>query len=109
MSNIILERSWHDAAREARSHRDSSLAAPGPDLDPSYGGKEALDITHLPAKSLTSEEQHITEADPQHLVAMLQCGKLTSVAVTKAYLRRAAVAQTLVSRFALIRIAFQSY
>ena len=55
-----------------------------------------LNITAVPRKLLLPHEIEITETPAETLVAALASGSLTSVEVTKAFLRRAGLAQKLV-------------
>ena len=92
---LPVGRHWTDIAREAREHRDETIAR----VDPRLLSVRDLpqDVTAVPASHLDPEEKAITEETPESLLSRLNTGKLTSLAVTKAFLRRAAVAQMLVS------------
>lgn len=87
--------SWQSIAQRAQDHRDATVAAvqpPIPDLQ-----DLPLDSTPIPKTILTPEEIAITESDPVELLEKLASGALSSVEVTKAFLRRAALAQKLVN------------
>lgn len=87
--------SWQSIAQKAQEHRDDTIALVEP---PPLDLKDLpLDSTTIPRTVLTTEELNITESDPADLVSKLQSGTFTSVEVTKAFLRRAAVAQNLVN------------
>lgn len=78
--------------------RDGSLARVEPPLGP-LPDPLPLNVTGVPRQLLTEEECEITETEPIALVEKISKGEYTSVAVTKAFLRRAALAQKLVSCF----------
>ena len=87
--------SWKSIAQRAQDHRDETPTAVQPPV---------LDITNLPQDStsvpkmiLTTDELSITESDPEKLIARMASGELSSVQVTNAFLRRAAIAQKLVN------------
>lgn len=54
-------------------------------------------VTDIPRQCLSQEDIGITESSAQSLLASLAEGTLTATTVTKAFLRRAVVAQKLVS------------
>lgn len=88
--------SWQESARQVQAvrdlsikHVDSAIAAL-PDI---HNGR----VIDLPRKHLSQTEIAITESSAEILVASLATGKLTATAVTNAFLRRAAIAQKLVS------------
>lgn len=86
---------WQSIAKRAQDHRDATLAAvqpPVPDIS-----DLPLDSTPIPRTLLTAEDVEITESDPVRLVERMASGELSSVEVTNAFLRRAAVAQKLVN------------
>jgi hypothetical protein len=68
---------------------DPAIAA----LPSSYTGR----VIDIPRKHLSQTEVAITEAPAEKLVTSLAAGKITATAVTNAFLRRAAIAQKLVS------------
>jgi Asp-tRNA(Asn)/Glu-tRNA(Gln) amidotransferase A subunit family amidase len=87
--------SWQSIAKKAQDHRDATIALIQPPiLDIA---ELPLDSTPVPKTVLTAEELSITESDPADLVSKLTSGAVTSVEVTKAFLRRAALAQKLVN------------
>ena len=55
-----------------------------------------LNVIDLPRKLLLPHEIKITETPPELLITALASGKLTCIDVTKAFLRRARVAQKMV-------------
>jgi hypothetical protein len=82
---------WQEVAADRRKHRDSTLSL----LDPTLPTIDNLPLNTIPlaSKYLTAEEIKITETLPEILVSQLAKGALSSVAVTKAFLRRAGLAQ----------------
>jgi amidase len=82
---------WQEVAADRQKHRDATLSL----LDPPLHTIDNLPLYTIPlaSKYLTAEELKITETLPENLVSQLAKGKLTSVAVTKAFLRRAVLAQ----------------
>jgi len=87
--------SWQDIAKEAQDHRDASISRVEPAV-PLVPKDLPLDRTDVPKYLLTTEEVTVTQTAPEDLVDSLASGKLTSTVVTKAFLRRAGLAQALV-------------
>ncbi|KAF2436723.1 amidase [Tothia fuscella] len=85
---------WQETAKQMRDHRDSTLAALESPI-PGLPVQLPLNVTHLAKEILTEEEIKLTESLPETLMAELATGALTSTKVTKAFLRRAALAQKL--------------
>jgi amidase len=96
------ERPWQDIAKEAQDHREASLMKVQP------GHRAAFDriqfaeelpknSMNIPGKALHPRDFQITETLPEHLVKALATGELSATDVTTAFLRRAALAQKLVS------------
>jgi hypothetical protein len=82
---------------KALAIRDNSLAA----IDPPLPLDRLTDplpsnVLAIPGKLLTKEELEITSHDPEALLDAIRSRKYSCVTVTKAFLRRAAAAQTLV-------------
>ncbi|KAK2761319.1 hypothetical protein FQN54_001841 [Arachnomyces sp. PD_36] len=92
----MATRPWQDVAKEAQAHRDASIAKVNPPI-PEVPAELPLDVTSLPRKLLTEREVDITESPTESILASLSTGKLTSVEVTNAFLRRAGLAQKLVN------------
>jgi amidase len=87
---------WKDIAKKAQAYRDASfdlIDPPVPELEASL----PLNVTAIPKQVLSEVEISITEMLTEDLVASLSSGKLSSMVVTQAFLRRAVVAQKLVS------------
>ncbi len=87
--------SWQEVAKKAQEHRDASIKLVKPAV-PDVPSELPLNVTEIPKHLLTAEEVVITETAPEDLVTSLASGKLTSTAVTNAFLRRAGIAQKLV-------------
>ena len=88
---------WQEIARAAREHRDKSIAEVTPPLPDIPSEDLPLNVTSIPWKHLSSFEIELTETSPEKLVKSLASGALTSTEVTNAFLRRAGIAQKLVS------------
>lgn len=86
---------WQDIAKEAQDYRDASISRVEPSI-PAVPKDLPLDRTDIPKYLLSTEEVVITQTAPEDLVSSLGSGKLTSTAVTSAFLRRAGLAQALV-------------
>jgi len=86
---------WQEVAADRQKHRDATLAA----IEPAIPDIPSPPLNTVPiAKDiLTPEEITITESKVEELVPLLAKGELSAVTVVKAFLRRAALAQKLVS------------
>ncbi|KAI0396049.1 amidase signature domain-containing protein [Xylariaceae sp. FL0594] len=87
---------WQEVAADMQRHRAETLAAlhsPLPALPEQI--VQLSDKSGLPASLLTPDELAITNANVEDLVPKLATGSMTSVDVTRAFLRRAALAQEL--------------
>lgn len=95
MSFETEESSWQQAVQNVQADRDRSIAQVEPAI---HILPEALSsrVIDAPRKYLTPSELAITESSCELLVESLARGRLTTTAVTKAFLRRAAIAQKLV-------------
>ncbi|KAM0145531.1 hypothetical protein ACHAQE_011219 [Botrytis cinerea] len=87
---------WQDIASEVQKHRDTTIAKVDPAIV-EITEKLPHRVISLPRKYLNPEEITITENPIEELLASLATGRLSSLAVTKAFLRRAAIAQKLVN------------
>ncbi|KAF2229619.1 putative glutamyl-tRNA amidotransferase subunit A [Viridothelium virens] len=85
---------WQEVAKEAQEHRDQTIAAVQPDI-PNVPDELPLNVTAIPTQLLTAEELEITGQTAEQLLPKLASGKLSSVAVVNAFLRRAGLAQKL--------------
>jgi hypothetical protein len=78
--------------------RDNSLAGIKPPLQlDRVPDPLPSNVTAIPPKLLTDEEIEITSYDAEELLEAIRSKKFSCVTVTKAFLRRAAVAQAVVS------------
>ena len=96
MATVTKSRPWQDVAKEARDHRDASIALVEPAL-PQVPDQLPLDVSRLPSQLLSQREIDITETAAEDLVVQLASGVISCVEVTNAFLRRAGIAQRLVS------------
>jgi hypothetical protein len=82
---------WQEVALDRQKHRDATLSL----LDPPLPSIETipLNTTPLAKQILTIEEIKITETLVEDLLRQLARGELSSFTVTKAFLRRAGLAQ----------------
>lgn len=87
--------SWQEIAKQAQEARDASLKLVEPAIS-DVPAELPLDVTEIPKSLLSPEEVAITQTAAEELVVSLASGRLTSVAVITAFLRRAAIAQKLV-------------
>jgi amidase len=97
-----LQRPWQKVAQEAQNYRDSSLARVQPGLPEAFeriqfSGELPKNSTSVPGKALHPRDFRITEKLPEELLKSLASGELSAVDVTTAFLRRAVLAQKLVS------------
>lgn len=85
---------WQDVAADRQAYRDSTIAL----IEPTIPEVTDLPLNTIPlAKQvLTQEEIKITESTVEELAPLLATGELSAVTVTKAFLRRAALAQAAV-------------
>jgi len=86
---------WQETAKQMQEHRDATIAAIEPKLPP-LPADLPLNVTGIPKQLLTERELELTESLPEDLITALASGFVTSTEVTKAFLRRAALAQGLV-------------
>ncbi len=91
---------WQDIAREVQHYRDASIDRIQPPLLKLSSNLPAN--THgIPKEVLSHEEIQITQTPPENLLSRLAAGELTAASVTRAFLRRAGLAQKLVSHASL--------
>lgn len=88
---------WEQLVKTAQQHRDEGIASLDPPL-PQLPLRDALpkNLTGVPRSLLSEEEIGITETPIGELLTALSTGRLSSVAVTNAFLRRAGLSQQLV-------------
>jgi amidase len=95
------KRPWQEIAREAQEHRDASIATFIKEFPANYTTGDVADLpknsTDIPSGVLQNRDLQITETLPEELVKLLASGELSATEVTTAFLRRAALAQRLVS------------
>ncbi|OTB01086.1 hypothetical protein M426DRAFT_323737 [Hypoxylon sp. CI-4A] len=87
--------SWQDVAADRQRHREETIAEVSPPVPEVRPEDIPLNTTDIPKKLLTAEEIQITSANVEDLVMKIASGEWTSTAVTKAFLRRAGLAQRL--------------
>ena len=92
---------WQDIARNVREYRDASIARIEPPI-PEVPNQIPQNVTHLPKELLSKEEFAIVSWSSDFLLSQLAKGRISSVEVTKAYLRSAGLAQKLVGRQTLV-------
>ncbi|KAF3150202.1 hypothetical protein TWF594_010082 [Orbilia oligospora] len=93
--------SWQEIAAERQAHRESTIEAlaklPDPIIIPGFGdpSKLPLNVYKTCQYYLTPREIEITEANPIIILAQLANSTISAVDVTRAFLKRAAIAQKL--------------
>lgn len=92
---------WQDVVRQVQNHRDRTLTLIQPPI-PKLPTELPRNVTALPQTLLSPREAEITTTTAEDLVASLGTGRLTSTEVTNAFLRRAGLAQNLVSTLSVI-------
>lgn len=86
---------WRAAVTKAQNRRDESLKETLAEL-PSIPDALPENVTGIPRQLLSERDLAITDQDAERLLPALASGKLSSVEVTEAFLRRAALAHKLV-------------
>ena len=92
---------WQDVVHQVQSHRDQTLTLIQPPI-PKLPTELPCNVTTLPQTLLSPREAEITTTNAEDLVASLAAGRLTSTEVTNAFLRRAGLAQKLVSTVSVV-------
>lgn len=87
---------WQEIAKEAQSYRDSTIASLSPPA-PQVPRNLPKNVIAQPGLLLDPSNVSITQLRTEELLASLASGRLSAVAVTRAYLQRAAVSQRLVN------------
>jgi amidase len=89
--SIASGATWQEVAADRQAYRDQTISL----IEPSLPEITDIPLNTLPlAKQvLTPEEIQITESTVEDLAATIAKGGLSAVTVTKAFLRRAALAQ----------------
>ncbi|OAL38221.1 hypothetical protein AYO20_02673 [Fonsecaea nubica] len=89
----MISKPWVEKAKSARDYRDETLSKVEPPLGP-LPDPLPLSSQDLPKEYLTPREYELTQNyDAIELLEMLRSKKLTSEELTRAFLRRAALAQ----------------
>ncbi|KAK4545429.1 hypothetical protein LTR36_002779 [Oleoguttula mirabilis] len=96
MPLVTQQMSWQDISAVMQKHRDETYAAVEPAI-PEPPKDLPLNVTGVPKQLLSEDVVSITESPTQTLIESLATGKLTSTAVTKAFLQRAGLAGKLVN------------
>jgi amidase len=89
------KRPWQNVVQEAQNYRDASLARVQPSI-PETPAQLPRNVMGIPRVALEPDEVRITELPIEVLLDLLASGKVTATTVTKAFLRRAGLAQKLV-------------
>ena len=87
--------SWQEVAADRQRHRDASIAQLQPPPPSLLTNDLPPNTTRIPGSILSDQELAITDANVEDLIAKLASGQWSATLVTKAFLMRAAVAQTL--------------
>lgn len=85
-----------DSLARFQARREEALSKVDVDLS-RIPEKLSGNVTDIPRQCLSQEDIGITESSAQFLITSLAEGVLTATQVTKAFLRRAVIAQKLVS------------
>jgi hypothetical protein len=105
------KRPWQEIAQEAQQYRDASIvtfATNFPALLDDKFSEPPKNSTNIPGIVLQPQDLKITESSPEDLVKLLANGELSATDVTAAFLRRAALAQILVSINSPFQILFNN-
>jgi hypothetical protein len=86
---------WQEVAADAQRYRDTTIARVEPAI-PDVPSELPLNVSGLPAQLLSPKENEITTLTTEQLIPKLAAGELSAVEVSKAFLRRAGLAQKLV-------------
>lgn len=94
------KRPWQEIAKEAEDHRrvslEKAIAISPTALKHNWDAQPRCSVD-VPGKVLHPKDLQITQMLPEELVRLMASGELSSVDVTTAFLRRAVLAQVLVS------------
>lgn len=88
-------KSWQEIAKEVQQYRDDTIAQIQPEV-PTVPDNLPQNVAGYPDHLLPDSENEITKESPEKLVQLLASGGVSCVEVTKAFLRRAGLAQKLV-------------
>ena len=92
----MATKTWQEIAESMQKHRADTIASVEPAV-PDPPANLPFNVTGIPNQLLSGEVVSITDKLPEQLISDLACGKLTSTAVTKAFLQRAGLASKLVN------------
>jgi amidase len=87
---------WQEVAANIQAYRDESIAGVQPPI-PDVPVSLPRNVTGIPKQLLSPREVSLTECPPEKLVASLANSQVSCTEVTNAFLRRAGLAQKLVS------------
>ena len=90
-------RTWQEIASDVQKYRDKTISQVSPPI-PNVPTQLPLNVTKLPQEFLSSKEIEITETPCEKLLFALAQRQVSCKNVTNAFLRRAGLAQKLVSR-----------
>lgn len=91
-----MGRTWQETAKFAQELRDRSIAEVQPPV-PEVPSELPSNVIEVPRTLLSEAEVALTEESPEKLLAALATGEVSSSKLILAFLRRAGVAQKLVS------------
>jgi len=94
---LKVKRPWQSIAGEAQAERDSSLATV--ELLAQLPERLPSNVTRVPDRLLNGEELRLTSLPPEEIVRLTSAGRLSVYDVTQTFLRRAIIAQRLVSTY----------
>ena len=92
----VMEPLWRKTASRVQDYRAQGLRKVQPPL-PEIPSNLPKSVTHVPHQLLSQREIVITDSSPEDLLSYLRAGEWSSEEVARAYLRRASLAQELVS------------
>lgn len=92
---MTVSQSWQEAASKAKQHCEDTLAEV-PGSIPHITKELTRNVTGVPGELLSKEDLKITNQNAEQLLDSLAAQRVTSVAITTAFLRQAALAQRLV-------------
>lgn len=91
-----MKRSWQVIAQEAQDHRDSTIAGVQP-LIPEFPQQRPRNVLSLAAMMNPEHEKSIEQVSIKGLLRQLAAGEISAHDITLTFLKRAAIAQSLVS------------
>jgi hypothetical protein len=104
---ISKEGAWVEKAKSARDYRDETLGKVDPPFE-NLPDPLPLSSQELPKKYLTPREYELTQNyDAIELLEMLRSKRVSSEELTRAFLRRAALAQYAVRKPLLLNLELQ--